>query len=383
MPEVGIGGVWGRGARVIQTPKSLIGAGSKAAEAPGLGAPPRGSAGGDGGLTRPRVPCGRDTRGFVAFRVDWAPAGANHCAMPAGNGLPRHLDEWVRASLITQTQADAIRAFEHRRTPRASVTLITEALGYLGAALAAAAAAVLVGRSWNDASPGLRILLPGVASLVMVAAGWSLRRTEDTAIARLGSVLWLLAAGLSGWFGGQLASDGFDASDQGVALGVGIGIGVTLPAVPLYLVRRRTLQQLAVIAGLMILAAATFWGSRMSVGLAFLVIGFAWTALGWMGRAEPRRVSVTLGPLAGLTGALIASVDRTNVGVWLGIAISVGLVAASAFSVWAISYYFGETIGTPLVLLVAGVVLLAVAFVAARLRGLTSERPSPSPEPKA
>jgi len=33
-------GVWGRGARVIQTPKSLIGAGSKAVEAPGLGAHP-------------------------------------------------------------------------------------------------------------------------------------------------------------------------------------------------------------------------------------------------------------------------------------------------------------------------------------------------------
>jgi hypothetical protein len=42
-------GVWGRGARVIQTPKSLIGAGSKAAEAPGLGAPPRGSAEGTQG----------------------------------------------------------------------------------------------------------------------------------------------------------------------------------------------------------------------------------------------------------------------------------------------------------------------------------------------
>jgi Predicted membrane protein (DUF2157) len=390
-------GVWGRGARVIQTPKSLIGAGSKAAEAPGLGAPPRGSADGDGGLTRPRVPCGRDTRGFVAFRVDWPPAGDNHCAVRPGNGLPRHLDEWLRASLITQTQADAIRAFEDRRTPRASVALITEALGYLGAALAAAAAAVLVGRSWNDASPGLRILLPGVASLVMVAAGWSLRRTEDAAIARLASVLWLLAAGLSGWFGGQLASDGFDASDQGVALWV--GIGVTLPAVPLYLVRRRTLQQLAVIAGLMILAAGTFWGSGISVGLAYLVIGLAWTAFGWMGRAEPRRVALTLGPLAGLTGALVASGDRTSLGVWLGIAVSVGLVAASvslrhtpmlglrvaglfAFLVWAIGYYFGETIGTPLVLLVAGVVLLAVAFVAARLRGLTSERSSPPLEPR-
>ncbi|HEY6678299.1 MAG TPA: DUF2157 domain-containing protein [Actinomycetota bacterium] len=335
--------------------------------------------------------CGRDTRDFVAFRVDWAPAADDHCAVPPGNGLPRHLDEWVRASLITEGQADAIRAFEDRRAPRASVTLITEALGYLGAALAAAAAAVLVGRSWNDASPGLRILLPGVASLVMVAAGWSLRRTEDAAIARLASVLWLLAAGLSGWFGGQLASDGFDASDQGVVLG--IGIGVTVTAVPLYLVRRRTLQQLAVITGLMILAAGTFWGSGMSVGLAYLVIGLAWTALGWMGRAEPRRVSLTLGPLAGLTGAFVASGDRTSLGVWLGIAVSVGLVAASvslrhtpmlglgvaglfAFSVWAIGFYFGETIGTPLVLLVAGVILLAVAFVAARLRGLTSERSS-------
>jgi hypothetical protein len=178
-----------------------------------------------------------------------------------------------------------------------------------------------------------------------------------------------------------------------------VGIGVSLTAVPLYLARRRTLQQLAVIAGLMIFAAGTFWGSAMSVGLAYLVIGFAWTALGWMGRAEPRRASLTLGPLAGLTGAFVASADRTNVGVWLGIAVSVGLVAASvslrhtpmlglgiaglfAFSVWAIGYYFGETIGTPLVLLVAGVVLLAVAFVAARLRGLTSERSPPHPKPR-
>ena len=317
--------------------------------------------------------------------------------MRPGNGLPRHLDEWVRASLITEAQAHAIRAFEDRKAPRASVALITEALGYLGAALAAAAAAVLVGRSWNDASSGLRILLPGAASLVMMAAGWTLRRTEDAAIARLASVLWLLAAGLSGWFGGQLAFDGFDASDRGVVLGVGIGVTVT--AVPLYLLRRRTLQQLAVIAGLMILAAGTFYGSAMSVGLGYAVIGLAWTALGWMGRAEPRRVSLTLGPLAGLTGAVVASGDKANVGVWLGIAISVALVASSvslrhtamlgfgvaglfAFSVWAIAYYFGETIGTPLVLLVAGVVLLAIAFVAARLRGLTNKRASTPPEPR-
>jgi hypothetical protein len=140
-------------------------------------------------------------------------------------------------------------------------------------------------------------------------------------------VLWLLAAGLFGWFGGQLASDGFEASDRGVVLGV--GIGVTLTTVPLYLLRRRTLQQLAVIAGLMILAAGTLYGSAMSVGVAYVVIGLAWTALGWMERAEPRRVALTLGPLAGLTGALVASGDRTNVGVWLGIAISVALVAAS------------------------------------------------------
>src|SRR4029453_3581124 len=198
----------------------------------------------------------------------------------------------------------------------------------------------------------------------MVAAGWSLRRTEDAAIARLSSVLWLLAAGLSGWFGGQLASDGFDASDQAVVLAVGIGVTVT--AVPLYLARPRTLQQIAVIAGLMILAAGPSRGSGTAVVLAYLVIGFAWTALGWMRRAEPRRVSLTLGPLAGLTGAFVVSAVRTKGGGGL-----------FAFSVWAIGYYFGDTIGTPLVLLVAGVILLAVAFVAARLRGLTGEALSP------
>src|SRR4029453_8517303 len=117
----------------------------------------------------------------------------------------------------------------------------------------------------------------------------------------------------------------------------------------------------------------------MAVGLASLLIGRAWRALGWMGRVEPRRVSLTLGPLAGLTGALVASADRTNVGVWLGIAISVGLVAASvwlrhtpmlglgvaglfAFSVWAIGYYFGDTIGTPLLLLLPGVIPPAGPF---------------------
>jgi hypothetical protein len=110
-------GVWGRGAWVVQTPKSLIGAGSKAAEAPGLGGPTPGQRRWDAGLTRPWVSCGRDTRGFVTFRVDWAPAWDDHCAVRPGNGLPRHLDEWVQASLITEAQADAIRAFEDRRAP--------------------------------------------------------------------------------------------------------------------------------------------------------------------------------------------------------------------------------------------------------------------------
>jgi hypothetical protein len=68
-------GVWGRRPRVIQTRKSLIGAGSKAAEAPGLGAPPRGSVDGDTGLTRPRVSCGRDARGFVASGLSGPPPG--------------------------------------------------------------------------------------------------------------------------------------------------------------------------------------------------------------------------------------------------------------------------------------------------------------------
>ncbi len=39
------------------------------------------------------------------------------CAVRPANGLPRHLDEWVGASLIMEAQADAIQAFEDRKAP--------------------------------------------------------------------------------------------------------------------------------------------------------------------------------------------------------------------------------------------------------------------------
>lgn len=303
------------------------------------------------------------------------------------HGLDEHLDDWVRASLIRKEQAEAIRAFEAVPVPRPRIGLVTEALGYLGAAMATAAGAVLIGRSWDDLAPWVRVAIPAVAALLLLGAGWALRQSEEAAIVRLTSVLWVLGAGMAGWFGGELAFEAFGASDRVVTLYV--GAWMTVVAVPLYLLRRTGFQQLPVLAGLGVLAGGIFFGSPTAISLAVAAIGFAWMGLGWIGRAEPREVSLTLGALMALFAEWTQAAGGTiRLGIWLGIATSVGLLAASvslrhtpllgigavglfAFLVRGITYYFRGTLGMPIVLLFAGVAMLVIAFGAARLRTRT------------
>ena len=79
----------------------------------------------------------------MSARTDLSPT------QDGSNQIERHLDTWVSQRLITRAEADAIVAFEaHPREERARSRMgpLTEALAYLGGALAVAAVGVLLDR---------------------------------------------------------------------------------------------------------------------------------------------------------------------------------------------------------------------------------------------
>ncbi|HEX9716374.1 MAG TPA: DUF2157 domain-containing protein [Actinomycetota bacterium] len=311
---------------------------------------------------------------------------------PEGPELPGRLDRWVTASLITREQADAILRFETSRRPGAaprSIPLVTEALAYLGAALALAALFVFLSQAWDDLRVGGRVAVFGVVAAAFFAGGFVLRANPEPAMHRLGSVLWALSAGFVGGFAAVLALDGFGASDRGGFIAAGAGGSIYAGA--LYAARRQTFQQAALAAGLVVLAAGLFWESPGGVGIALVVLGLAWLGLGWLERLEPRRTAFAIGALGLLIGPLFLAEPALAAALVVGVLGSAGLIVASialrqtvllglgtaglfVYLTWAIGHYLGETIGLPLALLVAGLAAIAVAVVVARIRPLASGR---------
>ena len=112
-----------------------------------------------------------------------------------------HLERWETRSLISRKEAEAIRAFERAEAgPARRVPLVTEALGYLGAALAMAAFVALALPRWTDLLPAWRLAILAVVTVLPLAAGWPMRANDEPATQRLAGVLWTLsAAGLAGF----------------------------------------------------------------------------------------------------------------------------------------------------------------------------------------
>jgi len=311
---------------------------------------------------------------------------------PVEPELPGRLDRWVTASLITREQADAILRFEKpeaRGVAQRPIPLVTEALAYLGAALALAALFVFLSQAWDGLGAGGRVAVFGVVAAAFFAGGFLLRANPEPAMHRLASVLWALSAGFVGGFAAVLATDAFDASDRGGFLAAGAGGSVYAGA--LYAARRQTLQQAALAAALVVLAAGLFWESPGGVGIALVVLGVAWLALGWSGRLSPRRTAFAIGALGLLIGPLFLAEPAIGAALAVGVLGSAGLLVASiglrqtvllgsgtaglfVYLTWAIGHYLGETIGLPLALLVAGLAVIAVAVVVARIRPLASGR---------
>lgn len=332
----------------------------------------------------------------------------------------RRLDTWVASGLITPEQARAIRAFEgdergggrkkEATPPPGRVPLVTEALGYLGAALAFAALVVALAQTWGDLAVWARAGIPAVCVTLLFIAGYALRENSEPAFERFGAALWFLSVVALGWFLFVFTYDVMSVEGEGENIALAMGVGTFAYGGVLYSVRRRAPQQVAMLAGALLAAggfAARFGqedaGSAW-VGVAFWVIGVAWLVLAYANVIAPRVLGYALGAIVVLQGCQLipgmSSGTVQDLGLFLGILSGAALVVASVwlredallvfgaiglfgFLLGTIAHFFGETLNAPLVMLIAGLILLAVAVMAMRLRRFTGRTPSTDTPPAA
>jgi len=302
------------------------------------------------------------------------------------------IGRWVEAGLITREQAEAIEVFEAGpAAPARRVPLVTEALAYLGSALALAAGMAFLGRAWDEIGRGGQLAILAGAAALLWLAGWSLRRQAEPAIARLMSVLWFGSVGFLAAFLALAAPEARE--NEGALRALFAGIGATIYGGVLWLVRKRSLQLLAGFGGtiaLVIGVILTSWHNPPDwvFALAVWALGGMLLALGWREVVTPGFAAIVAGAVAAAIGPTIGGASGM---LFVGLATAVGLMAASVglhqtalLGVGAIAVFvyvtsisqrfFRETLGMPLTLLIAGVALLVLALVSTRLRRFTTER---------
>jgi Predicted membrane protein (DUF2157) len=319
--------------------------------------------------------------------------------------LTQRLARWVARGLLTREQADRILAAEpppvapasrpvHRPRPG---SLVTEALGYVGGVLVLAAVVTIAGRYWSGLGVAGRLWVAFGAAAVLLAAGAVVPVTRGDAAGRLRSVTWLLstvatAAGLA-----LLGDEVLRLRGENVTLLAAGGAAVL--AAGLWWRHRWLLQHGAVVATLAVmvgaLAAHLPMDSEYVSGVAVWGVGAVWLLLGWGGIVAARVPAYAFGAVAAVVGAQLAITE------WWGavlalvtvaavvaagavlrdlVLLAVGAVAALSTVTSVLAEHFPDTLAAPLVLLLAGVLLVAVALVIAR-RWAHPDRPAREPAP--
>lgn len=299
---------------------------------------------------------------------------------------------WVRRSRFDQAEDDDVRPDEPRR-----ISLLTEAVGYIGTILLLAGATAAVGQRWHDISTAGRLAFLGGASVLFLAVGAVVRSSGEPAFRRLTGVTWAVSVVA---FGGCAAviEDSIDAAARPTFLV--IVTTSTAYAGLLWLVHRHAIQHALVFAGLLLSAAAVVTNAvdevdSWMIAVPLWAIGVCWAAAGWWRRLDPWFVAVPLGLLAALIAP--AAIDVSGARYGLGIAtaaavmalavigrftpgLAMSAVAMLGYVIGAVTYYFGDTLGIPASLSIAGLLILIMVAVAMRLHWFSRHEPPPPPK---
>jgi len=309
------------------------------------------------------------------------------------------LETWVADQLITPEQADRILVRgqvtvqaplpEQQRPARSSVVI--EALGYLGGVIILVASILVASLYWDQVATTARLVILGSVAGLLLAAGLAVpERLEDVGV-RLRSVLLLLSTGALAGFLAVLGADAMDMADQDVFLL--ISAGATVYAIGLWLMSENLVQQLAVMLGVMLTAAALtneLDVSQALPGVAVWGVALIWVVLGWGGVLEPRRFVMVFGAAGMFVGAM--TTIPTNAGNVLALLTAAAVVtsavlfrdllllAVGAFGTLlvlpaVITEWFPGRLAAPIAMLAVGAALVGAALFVARRR---HTQPAPS-----
>ena len=290
-------------------------------------------------------------------------------------------------------------AAEGEQGPR-RVSLLTEAVAYVGAVLLLAGGIAGLSQRWDGIGGWGRVgVLAGTAVLFLVT-GLFLRRAGEPAIQRLAGVVWFFSVACAGGAVGFATHDVYGNTSAVTVLAVGASAAVYAAA--LWLVRRRAAQNAALFAGLVIAICGTIATSAGGPGpvpaLAYALplwgFGLGWSWLGWKRHVEPIWVTMPCGIILALiapglaagehgwvyaigiataAAALAASVPLRNTPL-----LALGALAMFGYVTSAVIRYFHQSLGIPAALAVTGALVLVLAAVSARLM-----RAAQPPEPAA
>lgn len=275
---------------------------------------------------------------------------------------------------------------------RSSISLLTEAVAYVGAILVLGGGIAAVGQHWDDLSAWGRVGLLAAPAVVFLVAGAVLRDVADDAVRRLASVLWFVSVGATAATVAVATHDVYGGSGRTTLLVT--GLATTAYATALWLPRRWGLQNAALFGSLIaavcgVIVASVAAPTAIMFALPLWVLGLGWAVLGWLRVVEPIWASMSLGALLALLAPGIGVADHG----WMfavGIATAGALMAAgvplhnppllgvSTVAMFAylssmLVRYFRDSLGVPAALAIAGLLLLGLAVVSTRL--MRSARP--------
>ncbi len=303
--------------------------------------------------------------------------------------LHEQLERWTTEGLIDEGQAGRIEAAETSRltqVPSRRLPLIAEVLGYVGAVIAVTAAVITVRQVFKHVPPGAELTMAAVAGVGLLIAGAAIPVAREAAMARLRSVLWLLATAAFATFAAILSNEFLHLPGREIAL-ISAAAGFVVAA-PLYWLNRSAAQQLALAAGTVgVIEAGINWIdphlSTFWFGLAMWLVAAAWGAAAWRGYLKPSLVGLLLagiGLLSGATMAMDVAAGRVLALVTVAAFFTIGVltrrVVAVIFgavgTIWIVpevaQRYLPGSVWAPLSVAVVGLVLLGTAIWLARSR---------------